>query len=82
AKHMSKLATSLRLLISPLPRKPHGFKTKPSKTPPLVGAVGSACAAAWATPAAYYEVGLLSAAAAFLVTGVVVGGLLDARPAR
>ncbi|MER6456344.1 hypothetical protein ABT270_27645 [Streptomyces sp900105245] len=48
----------------------------------VLDAAGAACAAAWATPAAYYEVGLLSAAAAFLVTGVVVGGLLDARPAR
>ncbi|MEU4037173.1 hypothetical protein [Streptomyces collinus] len=45
----------------------------------VLAAVGAACAAAWATPASYYEVTLLSAMAAFLVTGVVVGGLLDTR---
>ncbi|UXY29488.1 hypothetical protein [Streptomyces sp. HUAS TT20] len=44
----------------------------------LAAAVG-ACAAAWVTPESYYEVTLLSATAAFLVTGVVVGGLVDDR---
>ncbi|WP_286250729.1 hypothetical protein [Streptomyces graminofaciens] len=43
----------------------------------LAGACAAA-AAAWLTPKAYYEVTLLSGAAAFLVTAVVVCGLVDA----
>ncbi|MGW1909263.1 SMI1/KNR4 family protein [Streptomyces sp. NPDC002076] len=39
---------------------------------------GASAAAAWLTPRAYYEVTLLSGAAAFLVTAVVVCGLVDA----
>ncbi|MEU6063163.1 MULTISPECIES: hypothetical protein [Streptomyces] len=45
----------------------------------VLGAAAGACAAAWATPESYYEATLLSATAAFLVTGVVVGGLVDDR---
>ncbi|WP_317445005.1 hypothetical protein [Streptomyces collinus] len=45
----------------------------------MVTAAGATCAAARATPASYYEVTLLTATAAFLVTGIVVGGLLDTR---
>jgi hypothetical protein len=43
----------------------------------VLAAAGAAGAAARATPASYYEVTLLSAMAAFLVTGIVVAGLVD-----
>lgn len=48
----------------------------------VLAAACAARAAAWATPASYYEVTLLAAMAASLVTGVVVGGLVDARARR
>ncbi|MEU6771021.1 hypothetical protein [Streptomyces sp. NPDC046759] len=48
----------------------------------VLAATGAACAAARATPAPYYEVTLLFATAAFLGTGIVVGGLVDARAER
>ncbi|MGW3356102.1 hypothetical protein ACWDFL_11855 [Streptomyces bungoensis] len=48
----------------------------------VLAAACAARAAAWAIPASYYEVTLLAAMAASLVTGVVVGGLADARARR
>lgn len=47
----------------------------------LVG-TGAACLSIWSTPRSYYEVTLLSATAAFLVTTVAVCGLTDARAAH
>jgi hypothetical protein len=47
----------------------------------VVGGAGAACGAVWLTPRSYYEVTLLSAMAAFLVTGVVVCGVVDAMAA-
>ncbi|MEU6574967.1 hypothetical protein [Streptomyces sp. NPDC046805] len=45
----------------------------------VLAAAAVAGVVGWATPAPYYEVTLLLAMTAFLVTGVVVGGLVDAR---
>ncbi|MFJ3334404.1 hypothetical protein [Streptomyces sp. NPDC086766] len=48
----------------------------------VLTATGAACATAWAIPASYYEVTLLFAMAAFLLTVVLVAGLVDARATR
>ncbi|MET7377325.1 hypothetical protein ABZT08_00595 [Streptomyces sp. NPDC005526] len=48
----------------------------------VLTATGAACATAWAISASYYEVTLLSAVAAFLLTVVLVAGLVDARATR
>ncbi|MFJ9871115.1 hypothetical protein [Streptomyces sp. NPDC101165] len=47
----------------------------------VLAGTGAACLAAWLTPRSYYEVTLLSAAAAFLVATVAVCGFADARSA-